>query len=119
MRRALPVFIAALLITGGWLRAQDTRSADSGRKIDAGRKIYDSEGCAKCHMVGGQGNRMFPLDNVGARLSAEEIRRWLTNTAQMEDALPRSPAIKMSTRKYDFSDADLDAIVAFLKSLQK
>ena len=50
-------------------------------------------------MVGGQGNRMFPLDGVGSRLSPEDIRRWLTNTAQMEDALPKAPAIKMSTRK--------------------
>ncbi|HEY7475044.1 MAG TPA: c-type cytochrome, partial [Vicinamibacterales bacterium] len=69
MRRALPVFIAALLITGGWLRAQDPPNAETSRKVESGRKIYDSEGCAKCHMVGGQGNRMFPLDDVGARLS--------------------------------------------------
>ena len=119
MSRALPVLIAALLVTGGWLRAQDTRSPEPGRKIEAGRKIYDSEGCAKCHMLGGQGNRMFPLDGVGSRLSADDIRRWLTHTAQMEDALPKVPAIKMSSRKYDFNDADLDAIVAFLKSLTK
>jgi hypothetical protein len=37
----------------------------------------------------------------------------------MEDALPKAPAIKMSTRKYDFNDADLNAVVAYLMSLKK
>ena len=112
MRRFLLVAVGALLGTGGWLSAQDAR------QIEAGRKIYESEGCAKCHMIAGRGNRMAPLDGVGSRLTTDEIKRWLTNTAKMEDALPKSPAIKMSTRKYDFNDADLEAVVAYLKSLK-
>jgi len=56
---------------------------------------------------------------VGDRLSAADIRRWLTHTAQMEDALPKAPAIKMSTRKYNFNDADLAALVAYLQSLKE
>jgi mono/diheme cytochrome c family protein len=113
MRQVLLVGVAVLVGAGAWLRAQDPR------QIEAGKKIYDSEGCAKCHMIGGRGNRMIPLDGVGSKLSAEEIGRWLTNTAQMEDALPKAPAIKMSMRKYDFSDADLKAVVAYLLSLKK
>jgi len=113
MRQVLLVGVAVLAGAGAWLRAQDPR------QIDAGRKIYESEGCAKCHMIAGRGNRMIPLDGVGSKLSAEDLRRWLTNTAQMEDALPKAPAIKMSTRKYDFSDVDLEAMVAYLRSLTK
>ncbi len=113
MRRVLVVGVATLFVMGGWVLAQDPR------QIEAGRKIYESKGCAKCHMIGGRGNRMLPLDGVGAKLSEEDITRWLTKTEQMEDALPKAPAIKMSTRKYDFNDADLAAIVAFLKSLKK
>lgn len=113
MRQVLLVGVVVLAGAGVWLQAQDPR------QIEAGRRIYDSEGCAKCHMIAGRGNRMAPLDGVGSKLSAEEISRWLTNTAQMEDALPKAPAIKMSTRKYDFSDADLKAVVAFLQTLKK
>lgn len=113
MPQILPVVVAALFALGGWTRTQDPR------QIEAGRKIYNAEGCAKCHMIGGRGNRMFPLDGVGTKLAADEIRRWLTNTREMEDALPKAPAIKMSTRKYDFNDADLAAVVAYLQSLKK
>jgi cytochrome c553 len=111
----LPFLLAAVVIigVGGLTPVQDPRP------IEAGRKIYESEGCAKCHMVAGRGNRMFPLDGVGTKLSAGEIRRWLTNTREMEDALPKAPAIKMSTRKYDFNDADLAALVAYLSSLKE
>jgi mono/diheme cytochrome c family protein len=120
LRQALTLFTAlagqvslvALLGAGGLTPVQDPR------QIDAGRKIFDSEGCAKCHMIAGRGNRMFPLDGVGAKLSAADIRRWLTNTAEMEDALPKAPAIRMSTRKYDFNDAELAALVAYLESLK-
>ena len=107
------VWLTALLGVGGSTPAQDPR------QIEAGRKIYNAEGCATCHMIAGRGNRMFPLDGVGTKLSADEIRRWLTNTREMEDALPKTPAIKMSTRKYNFNDADLAAVVAFLQSLKK
>jgi hypothetical protein len=61
---------------------------------------------------------MSPLDDVGSRLSGEAIRRWFTHTEEMENALPRRPAIRMSSRKYSFSDADLDALVAYLKTLK-
>lgn len=113
MRRCLPVAVAMLLGAGGWLGAQDSK------QIEAGRKIYESQGCAKCHMIAGRGNRISPLDGVGDRLSPADIRRWLTHTAQMEDALPKAPAIKMSTRKYNFNDADLAALVAYLQSLKE
>lgn len=107
------VGLTVLVALGGWTRVQDPR------QIEAGRKIYNAEGCATCHMIAGRGNRMFPLDGVGTKLSADEIRRWLTNTREMEDALPKTPAIKMSTRKYNFNDGDLAAVVAFLQSLKR
>jgi hypothetical protein len=61
---------------------------------------------------------VFPLDGVGSRLTPAEIRRWFTHTLEMEDRLPKRPAIRMSSRKYKFSDAELDALVAYLQSLK-
>jgi len=106
------VLLFGLVIAGASAVAQDAG------QIEAGRKLYERERCATCHQIGGRGNRLFPLDGVGARLSVADIRRWFTHTAEMERALPKRPAILMSSRKYAFKDADLDALVAYLASLK-
>jgi mono/diheme cytochrome c family protein len=87
--------------------------------VAAGRKIYEHEKCATCHQIAHQGNIRFPLDGVGSRLTADQIRRWITDTAQMEAALPTLPAVRMSATRYKLKPADLDALVAYLSSLKR
>ncbi len=87
-------------------------------QVDAGRRLYVAEKCSTCHLVAGQGNKRFPLDGVGQRLTAVELRRWCTHTLEMEARLPKQPAIRMSSRKYKFNDAELNALVAYLQSLK-
>ena len=94
---------------------------DRQSEVDLGRAVYDARKCATCHMVAGKGNIRFPLDRVAAKLSADELRRWLTDTGDMERALPIQPAVRMSewmktNRK--INDRDLDALVAYLVSLK-
>jgi mono/diheme cytochrome c family protein len=115
MSTALVAVVIGLLTASVGSSAQETRTPAS---IEQGKRIYESQRCATCHMVDGKGNRLFPLDGVGARLSAAEIRRWLTHTAAMEDALPKKPAILMSSRKYDLNERDLNALVSYLQSLK-
>ena len=100
------------------LSAGITLSAQTDPRVAAGRKVYEREKCAACHQVAGKGNSRFPLDGVGARLTPVQIRRWLTHTAEMEAALPRLPAIRMSSTKYRLSKDDLDALVAYLGTLR-
>jgi cytochrome c len=87
-------------------------------QIEAGRRLYVAEKCSVCHLVAGQGNKRYPLDGVGRRLTAVELRRWFTHTVEMEDRLSKQPAIRMSSRKYKLSDPELDALVAYLQSLK-
>lgn len=108
----LVMTITAVLITGASVGAQDAK------KIDAGKKVFEAQKCATCHMVAGKGNKMFPLDGVGAKLSAADIKKWITHPAEMEAALPKKPAIKMSSKKFDLKDPDLDALVAYVQSLK-
>jgi mono/diheme cytochrome c family protein len=84
-----------------------------------GRKVYDREKCATCHQIARHGNSRFPLDGVGSKLTADQIRRWITHTAAMENALPKRPVIRMSEQTYRLSKTDLDALVAYLASLKK
>ena len=86
--------------------------------IEAGRKVYEEQKCATCHQVAKRGNSRFPLDGVGSKLSSEQLRRWMTNTAEMEAALPRLPAIRMSEIRFRLNSRELDALVAYLASLK-
>jgi cbb3-type cytochrome oxidase cytochrome c subunit len=85
---------------------------------EAGKRIYEREKCSACHQIANRGNSRWPLDGVGARLTATQLRRWMTHTAEMEAALPRLPPIRMSARKYRLPDKDLDALVAYLLTLK-
>ena len=92
-----------------------------GNLAAAGRRVYEARKCATCHMVAGEGNIRFNLDRVATRLSESDLRRWLTDTSAMERALPKQPAVRMSewlqaNRK--ISDADRNALVAYLSSLK-
>ena len=104
--------LIASLVVMLWAVAQDQET------IDRGRKVYTEQKCSTCHQIGGQGNKAFPLDGVGARLSDVELRRWLTNTREMEDAQPTRPAIRMSSRRYNLDEHELAAIVAYLRTLK-
>jgi mono/diheme cytochrome c family protein len=105
--------VAAVFVLGGVsARAQDAKM------IEAGKKIYEAQKCATCHSIAGKGNKLYPLDGVGKKLSAGDIKKWFTHTAEMEAALPKKPTLKMSSKKWDLKDPDLDALVAYMQSLK-
>ena len=108
---------AAVLVLLQFLLLQ----AERADPVAAGRRVYDARKCATCHMIAGRGNIRFSLDGVGARLTGAELRRWLTDTAAMERAMPKQPAVRMSewlkTRR-KITDADVTALVAYLSSLK-
>ena len=81
--------------------------------------MYEREKCATCHQIDKKGNSRFPLDGVASKLSESEIRRWMTETARMEAALPKLPAVRMSAMQYKLKPADLDALVAYLLTLKR
>src|SRR3954462_9254369 len=56
-------------------------SAQSG--VDQGKKVYADQKCSICHSVAGVGNKKEPVDKVGAKLSATEIRSWITESGEM------------------------------------
>ena len=95
-----------------------TRGAQEPDRVEAGRRLYEKNKCATCHQIDGRGNSRFPLDGVATRVSSENLRRWLTETARMEAAQPRLPAIRMSTMDYRFNADETAALVAYLRTLK-
>jgi mono/diheme cytochrome c family protein len=84
-----------------------------------GEKVFADKKCSICHLVAGVGNKKgHTLDGVGAKLTADEIRQWITNAPEM--AAKANSTVKPPMKAYtDFSKAEVDALVAFLSTLKK
>jgi mono/diheme cytochrome c family protein len=83
-----------------------------------GKQVYTDSKCAVCHSVAGLGNKKGPLDGVGSKLSAVEIRQWITAAPDMaaKAKADRKPAMKAYP---NLTKEDLDALVAHLQTFQK
>jgi len=84
--------------------------------VEAGRAIYAAEGCAMCHEIAGEGNPRFPLDGVGARRDAAELRDWILATGAAAEALS-ARAVRMKQGYRALGEAELEALVAYMQSL--
>ena len=92
-------------------------AAAQDAKVTKGAELYTAQKCALCHSIGDKGNKKGPLDGVGSKLSAADIRLWLTDAKAMtaKTGATRKPDMKAYTLPND----DLDALVAYMGSLKK
>jgi len=111
MKKMLIAAAGMAFVFGASVLAQDAG------KIEEGKKLYEAQKCATCHQIAGKGNKMFPLDGVGSKLAAADLKKWLTSPDEMTAKLAKKPPMKM--KKYDLKDAELDALVAYMLSLKK
>ena len=89
------------------------------KQVAAGKKLYDTMKCSTCHLADGKGNKKLPLDGLSKTMPTAQIRMWIASPAEMEAKLPKKPAVKMSSMmKTKLSDADVDALVAYVQSLK-
>lgn len=110
MRHAALMCLLVGLLTPAAANAQ-TPAAEHGMKVYAASK------CAMCHSVAGKGNAKGVLDDVGAKLSADEIRQWLVDPQAMRDKThaERKPLMKSFA---SLPKADIDGLVAYLQTLK-
>lgn len=109
-----------LTIAGCAFLAAASLSAQDAKKIEAGKQIYNAKECAKCHMIAGKGNKIGKLDGVASKVSAADMRKWLTAPKEMEAKLDHKPKVKMSSKldQMKLKDSDIDALVAYLETLK-
>jgi len=114
MRRMFGMTIA--IVGFGWAASAGVLA--QADKIEAGKKVYTTQKCQTCHVIAGTGGKASSaLDGVGSKLSAAEIKEWITNPDPLQAKLKTKPKVKM--KKYTMPDADLAALVAYLASLKK
>jgi len=76
-----------------------------------GQALYTSRACIACHGAGGRGTPLAPaLAGIGARMSADQIAAFLRH--------PSAKAAKTGMPAFTGADADLNALVAYLRSLK-
>jgi mono/diheme cytochrome c family protein len=82
-----------------------------------GEQVYAEQKCMVCHSVGGKGNTKGPLDSVGTKLSAADLRAWIVDAKGM--TAKTKAARKPEMRQYTLPPADVDALVAYLSAMKK
>ena len=92
--------------------------AENPAQTDRGAKIYADSKCSVCHSIGDQGNKKGPLDGVGIKLKADEIRQWIVTPKEMTEKTKadRKPPMRAFA---NLPKDDLDALVAYLLTLKK
>lgn len=85
---------------------------------DAGAAVYATQKCSLCHSLGGRGNAKGPLDEVGSKLTTDEIRKWIVTPAEMtaKSSSKRKPAMRAYP---NLPKAELDALVAHMAAQKK
>lgn len=105
MTRSLVIAVAmsvGLGVTG--LRAEEA----AGK----GQQVFAAQHCSMCHSIAGKGNTKNPLDDVGSKMSADEMKKYIAN--------PKS--VKADSKMKAFSSLsaeDMDALVSYLRTLTK
>ncbi len=89
----------------------------SAQDAKKGEQVFTDQKCSLCHSIAGKGNTKGPLDAVGAKLKADEIRQWITDSKTMTEKTKadRKPPMKVYTLPPD----EVDALVAYLGTLKK
>jgi mono/diheme cytochrome c family protein len=83
-----------------------------------GAKVYTAQKCQVCHSIAGKGSKANPLDGVGAKLSADEIRGWIMNPTEAAAKAKSTKKPPMPNKYKTLPAADLDGLVAYMQSLK-
>ena len=104
--------VIVLALSAGSAAAQDKA------QIEKGMKVFADQKCGICHSIDGKGNAKGPLDGVGLKLSAAEVKEWIVTPAEMTKKA--NAQRKPPMRAYpNLAKDDLDALVAYMMSMKK
>jgi mono/diheme cytochrome c family protein len=108
------VLIAAAAVTFIAGAPGVARAADAA----AGEKVYAAQKCSVCHSIAGKGGKANPLDGVGGKLSAADIKQWIVDPVAMTKKANSTKKPPMPAKYGKLPPADIDALVAYMASLK-
>ena len=86
--------------------------------VKKGQEVYAAQKCSTCHSIAGKGGKQSPLDGVGKKLSADELRAWIVNPVEMTKKTSSTKKPPMPNKWSKLPAADVDALVAYMQSLK-
>lgn len=113
-RRVLPI----IALTVGVGMAAPLAAERQEDAVKRGQEVYAAQKCSVCHSTAGKGNKANPLDGVGKKLSADEIKQWITNPTEMTAKSKSTKKPPMPAKYGKLPAADVDALVAYMQSLK-
>ena len=117
-RRTLTTMLLAAGLPAVTLSTALAAGGQDAAAIARGQEVYTAQKCQLCHAVAGKGNKANPLDGVGAKLSAADIREWILHPTEMTAKAKSTKKPPMPAKYTGLPAADVDALVAYLQSLK-
>src|SRR5580765_7877095 len=96
-----------LVLAGAVAPAMPAAAQDAVKK---GQEVYTAQKCQLCHAVAGKGSKSNPLDGVGAKLSADDIKQWITHPTDAATKAKSTKKPPMPNKYGSLPAADLDAL---------
>ena len=96
--------------------ALTSAAASAQGDVAVGQKVYAAQKCVACHSIAGAGNKRGALDGVASKLSADQLRLWITNAPEM--AVKTQSTRKPVMKAYALPKDELDGLLAYLQTLK-
>ena len=103
------LFTCAILGMSSMASAQDAKK---------GEEVYTAQKCATCHSIAGKGGKTSPLDGIGAKMSAADIKEWIVDPAGATKKHGSTKKPPMPNRYAKLPAGDIDSLVAYMASLK-
>ena len=111
--KRIPCIVAVTIAIG--LAPAVVAAQDAAKR---GEGVYTAQKCQTCHSIAGKGAKTNPLDGVGAKLTADSIREWITHPTEAAKKANSSKKPPMPAKWGTLPAADVDALVAYMQSLK-
>ena len=112
--------LVLVLVTAGLGALPISARSSSAAQGDPakGAKVYAAQKCSQCHQIAGKGNKNSPLDGVGTKLSAADLRSWIVDPIAMAKKANSTKKPPMANKYSKLPAADIDSLVAYMQTLK-
>jgi len=112
------VLITTMLALAVGLAIARPAAAQDAAAVKKGQAVYAAQKCQVCHQIAGKGAKPNPLDGVGAKLSADAIKEWITDPVGSAAKAKSDKKPPMPAKYGTLAAADVAALVAYMQSLK-